>query len=218
VRLRLSELERARKRPKAVAAAQFQPGKGIRPTFGGYWVLAARLYHKLFKMNDALCVQKAHDYFLQHCRAKLMNRANFDHEIALYSGRLDDYIADYLTLNQPVVQTNKRVQFKKITGHFVSGAIGRLDMIPAGGFAATNFELKASDWKSQLRTPIIQQAIADELNRPSSEIRVGMYCIASGNHEYVTLSAADIQQAIAELENVLNTVETEVKRLKRSKP
>jgi hypothetical protein len=169
-------------------------------------------------MNDAQCVQKAHDYFLQHCRAKLMNRADFDREIALYSGRLDDYIADYLKLNQPVVQTNKRVQFNKISGHFVSGAIGRLDMIPARGFAATNFELRASNWKSQLRTPIIQQAIADEFGRPPSEIRVGMYCIASGDHEYVTLSAAEIQKAIAELENVLNMVEFEVRRLKRSKP
>ena len=181
-------------------------------------MLAARLYHKLFKMNDAQCVQKAHDYFLQHCRAKLMKRSNFDQQISLYSGRLDNYIADYLTLNQPVVQTNKRVQFNQIRGHFVSGAIGRLDMIPAGGFAATNFELKASDWKSQLRTPIIQQAIADELGRPPSEVRVGMYCIVSGNHEYVTLSTTEIQQAIVELENVLYTVETEVKRLKRSKP
>ncbi len=147
-----------------------------------------------------------------------MKRADFDREIALYAGRLDDYVADYLKLNQPVVQTNKRVQFNKIAGHLVSGAIGRLDMIPTGGFAATNFELRASNWKSQLRTPIIQQAIADELGRPPSEIRAGMYCIASGDHEYVTLSATEIQKAIAELENVLNMVETEVKRLKRSKP
>lgn len=198
-----------------MAAARFQTFKGIQPTFGGYWVLAARLYHKLFKVNDPQCVQKAHDYFLQHCRAKLMKRPRFDDEIALYSGRLDDYIADYEKLNQPVVQTNKRVQFDKIAGHLVSGAIGRLDIIPAGGFAATNFELTASDWKSQLRTPIIQQALADELGRPLSGIRVGMYCIASGNHEYVTLSDAEIQKAVAELENVLSMVETEMKRLKR---
>jgi len=78
---------------------------------------------------------KAHDYFLQHCRAKLMKRADFDRQIALYSRRLDEYIADFLTLDQPVVQTNKRVRFNRITGHVVSGAIGRLDMIPSGGFA-----------------------------------------------------------------------------------
>lgn len=218
MKLRLSELERARKHPKAIAASQFQSPTGIRPTFVGYWVLAARLYHKLFKINDSQCVQNAHDYFLQHCRAKLMNRQNFDSQISLYSARLDEYIADYVKLNQPVVQTNKRIEFKKIPGHFVSGAIGRLDMIPTGGFAATNFELGASDWKSQLRARIIQQAVADELGRLPSEIRVGVYCIGSGNHDYVTFSTAEIQEAIAELEDILTAVEIEVKRLKRPKP
>ena len=217
MKLSLSQLESARRRPKFVAAAQLRTFKGMRPTFAGYWGFAVKLYHKLVKANDPQSVQKAQDYLLQHCRAKLSQDPNFDSKIALYTNRLNEYFASHARLNQPTIQTNKRIQFTKIPGHLVSGTIGRLDIIPAGGFAATNFEERGSDWKSQLRIPIIQQALADELGRHRGEIRVGMYCIESGSHEYITLPDAVIQKGISELKNVLDAVEVEIERLRRLK-
>lgn len=213
MRLPLSQLERARRRPKAFAAAQIAGFKGMRPTFFGYWVFAAKWYHKFVKINDPRGAEKAHDYLLQHCRAKLSNDAAFDSKMAQYATQLDRYIESHTKLNQPTIQTNKRVQMKVEPNHLVSGTIGRLDIIPAGGFAATNFELRPSDWQAHLRTPIIQQALAEELGRSSSEIQVGMYCIESGEHEYVSLSATEIQDAVKELEKVLNSVQSEMKKL-----
>ena len=214
MKLSLSQLERARRAPKSVAAAQLREFGGIKPTFAGYWVFAAKLYHKLAKANDRRALKKAHDYFLQHCRLKLSSDPDFDNRVGLFSRRLDEYVQNHSMLGQPTVQTNKRVLFGDIPGHLISGTIGRLDIVPAGGFAATNYEAKASDWKSQLRTAIIQQALAQELGRSFSEIRVGMYCIDAGEHEYVTLDEAAIQAAIAELTKVLNSVESEVQKLR----
>jgi hypothetical protein len=200
-----------------VAAAHFQRFGGLRPTFPGYWVFSAKLYHKLLKANDPKAVQKSHDYFLEHCRTKLTNDPDFDAKISAYSKRLDHYIDDYVRLNQPTVRTNKRVQFNGISGHMISGSIGRLDILPVGGFAATNFELRASDWKTHLRTALIQKALADELCRDLTEIQVGMYCIQSGNHEYVSLSDREIEKAVAESAVVVNAVDGEIKRLRRAK-
>ena len=218
MRLTLSQLETARKRPRAFAAAQFGTFSGIRPTFFSFWVFAAKLYHKLLKNNDPRSAEKAHDYLLQHCRAKLSHDPNFDSKLTFHASKLDEYIASHAALNQPTVQTNKRVVFKNIPGHLVSGLVGRLDIIPAGGFAATNFAARKSNWQRELRTAIIQYSLADELRRPLSEVRVGMYCIDAGDHDYVCLSEGEVNQAIQELADVMNRINAEIRRLRQAKP
>ena len=217
MRLSLSQLEAARKRPGAFAAAQLGTFSGIRPTFFSFWVFAAKWYHKLLKDNDPRSAEKAHDYLLQHCRAKLSNDPDFDTKLAFHARKLDEYIASHAALNQPTVQTNKRVLFKNIPGHLVSGVVGRLDIVPTGGFAATNFTARRSNWQKELRTAIIQYSLAEELRRPLSEISVGMYCIEAGDHDYVCLSDTAVNKAVQELGNVLNRVDAEIKRLRRAK-
>jgi hypothetical protein len=217
VKLSLSQLERARKRPKAFAAAQLGSFGGIRPTFFGFWVFAAKLYHKLVKANDAQALQKADEYLLEHCRAKFSTDEDFDSKITLYSKRLSEYTASHAALNQPTIQTNKRVQFSEVPGHTISGLVARLDVIVTGGIAATNFELRGTNWPSELRTAIIQKALSDELRRPIADVRVGMYCLEQGKHDYVCLSEQDVHRAISESANVLQVVDTEIKRLKHAR-
>ena len=217
MKLSLSQLERARRHPKAFAAAQLSKFRGIRPTFFGYWVFAAKLYHKLLKANDPRALQKAQDYLLEHCRAKLSSDDDFDEKIALYSKRLGEYIASHATLQQPTIQTNKRIEFSGVAGHTISGVIGRLDIIPGGGFAATNFELRPTNWQDHLRTAITQRTLANDLGRSPSKIQVGMYCLEMRSHDYVSLSDNQIEKSITESARVLNTVDAELKVLKRAK-
>jgi len=209
-------LERARKEPKKFAESKIGGFGGLRPTFSMYWVLAAKLYHKLKADNEPNARQKAVAYFNQTCQSKLGNNKDFNRKVPQLAGKLDDYIASYAGLNCGFVQANKRVVFDKIPGHFVSGRIDRFDIDPTGGYLATNFETISSDWSSRLRVPILQQALADELGCPASEIKVGVFCVETANHDYVSVSDADIASAVRELETLLNVIESELRRLRDS--
>jgi hypothetical protein len=218
MKLTLSELERARKEPKKFAASKLQNFGGFRATFPMYLVHAAKLYHSLKANNDPNAKREALSYFNQHCQAKLFNDQDFDRKLLRFASKLDAYIASYDALNYPFVQVNKRVEFDKIVGHFVSGRVDRLDINPAGGYVATNFEASASDWKYRLRFPIAQKALADELGCAASEVQVGMFCIETGAHSYVTVPDSDIAAAVSELGTLLNAVESEYQRLRRARP
>ena len=213
--LSLFELERARKDPKRAAVLKLRKFGGLKPTFPMYWIYAAKLFHKLKAQNDSQAETQAIQYFSQHCQSKLFDNSEFDQKLLTYSRKLQKYFKNYTDLGYPTVQTNKAVQFDDIFGHFISGKIARLDIIPSGGFAATNFEARPSDWRTQLRVPIIQKALANELRCPASEVQVGMYCIESGKHDYITCSDTKISDAVAELQNILTVIEAEKKRLRR---
>jgi hypothetical protein len=218
MKLTLSQLERARREPKKFAASMLRTNGGMRPTFPMYWVHAAKLYHRLRAKNDPNAEGEALSYFTQHCQAKLFNEPDFGRKLSQFAGKLDVYIASYNALNYPFVQVNKRVEFDKIAGHIISGRVDRLDINPGGGYVATNFEASESDWKYRLRVPITQQALANELGCPPSEVKIGMFCIETGSHSYVTIPNSDIEGAVSELKTLLNTVEAEYQRLRKSKP
>ena len=181
-----------------------------------FWVRAAKLYHRLKAQNFPDAHQQAVGHFAQHCQAKLFADPEFNRKILAFAGKLDIYISQYQQLGWPFVQTNKRVQFSRLPGHLVSGSIGRLDINPAGGYFATNFEAKSSDWKHQLRVAITQQALADELGCSSTEVEVGMYCIESGKHDQVCMPDEQIQQATREVESILGLVAAEFKRVQQT--
>lgn len=208
------ELERARRDPKKVASAKLRKFAGLKPTFPMYWMYAAKLYHKLMEQNDVDAETQAVQYLSQHCIAKLSGTSGFEEKLLTYSRKLENYFERYTELKRPTIQTNKRVHFDSIFGHFVSGKVARLDMIPSGGFAVTNFETHTSDWKGQLRIPIIQRAVADELRCSTSDVQVGIYCMETEKHDYVTCSNAQVNAAIKELQVILAVIEAEVNRLR----
>lgn len=217
MKLSLSELERARKEPKKFAASKLRKFMGMRPTFPMYWVLAAKAYHRLKAGNDPEADRKSVDYFAQQCEAKLAQDPDFEAKLLQNIDKLRIYFASYAALNCPLVQVNKRVVFDALPGHYLSGRVDRLDLDPSGGYVATNFESSASDWKTRLRIPITQQALANELGCRVSEVRVGIYCVETSYHSYVRLKEAEIKQAVTELEALMGRVEAEVRRLRESK-
>jgi len=213
-----SELERARKEPKKFAASKLKAITGFRSTFPMYWILAAKYYHKLRATNNPNAKRDTLRHFTQQCQEKLSLSKGFNSKLLQYGDQLDAYITSYESLNYPFVKTNKRVEFRKIHGNILSGRIDRIDINPAGGYVATNFEATASDWETRLRIPITQRALAEEFGCPASEIQVGMFCIESAKHSYVTLPDSDINSAVSEVGTVLNSVETELRILRTKAP
>jgi hypothetical protein len=92
----------------------------------------------------------------------------------------------------------------------LSGKIERLDLRLTIGYRATTTQLNKTDWENELRWPLVQKAIAQELACPTEEVEVGVFCFEDGKYTYRTFSDAEILAAETEAEHVLTEVERNV--------
>ncbi len=202
--LSLSQLERARRNPaKFVAAEMRRPGSFFNSkTFYFYFVLAAQKFHR-----GELTERKALDFFALKCQEKLESLKGFEQKLPLYWKKLERYFELFEALGNQAIQTQKRVRFSPAPPHVLTGAIARFDIVPAGGYAATLFEMKTSDWKNQIRMPILQRALADELGCGLEEVKMGVYCVEAEEHSYTTFGEDAVLEAIAGVTHLLGELE-----------
>lgn len=86
----------------------------------------------------------------------------------------------------------------------VSGEISRIDLVPSGGYAGwLLLSGNAGAWRDELRMPLIQKMLAQEMNITSDEITVGVYALREGKVEHTSYSAREIKTAHFSLENLL---------------
>ena len=101
--------------------------------------------------------------------------------------QLDWYIEHHAALGWPTFDTRVRIAIpipaRAADSLKCSGEVGRIDMIPNGGYAAWLFASSVSpDWRDELRMPLLQGTLASiTLAVPVSEIRVGIYDFATRN-------------------------------------
>jgi hypothetical protein len=86
-----------------------------------------------------------------------------------------------------------------------SGQLGRLDLVPAGGYVAWLFRKgELGDWERELRMPLIQGIVSDSLLRvPASEVQVGVYAIAAKEVALRTFADSEIKDARSELDHLV---------------
>jgi hypothetical protein len=86
----------------------------------------------------------------------------------------------------------------------LSGQVARVDFAPYGGYAGWIFVSgTASGWRRGLRMPIVQKALAQEMNVTTDEVIVGVYAFRDRTVEHTSYSATEIREARASLETLL---------------
>ena len=89
----------------------------------------------------------------------------------------------------------------------LTGKIDRFDLQDPIGYRATAIQLTPQNWKDELRWPLIQKALANDMGCAPSDVEIGVFSFDDGRYGYQVYSDADISAAEAEAESVLTTVE-----------
>jgi hypothetical protein len=118
------------------------------------------------------------------------------------------YLIEYQRVGWPVVKTQFNIAVPLTIQYWdsfkITGQINRIDMSPNGGYAAWLFRKDdASGWKSELRMPIIQNAIAVELGVNTSMTSVGVYDFNNHNSQIYSFTDKEVELSHYELENLL---------------
>ena len=199
--LPFSQLERARKNP-----AKF--GKGYALGSGGFnsrnfrtfLSTAIKDFHRGATKHDVVIA------FTKKCEDKLKLQAFFSARLKHYVNILSDYCDSYAAQGCQFVEVKKPT--KLVVGtHLLRGRVDRFDVRIAGGYRATMTQLEQSAWEAELRWPLIQKAIANDLGAPTNEVEVGVFCYADGVYAYRTFTDQEIANAEGEALTVLNQIE-----------
>ena len=109
--------------------------------------------------------------------------------------QMDWYIDQHAALGWPTFDTRVRVRIsvpaRASESLICTGEVGRIDLVPSGGYAAWLFVSSLnSEWKNELRLPLLQSTLAGHtLGVPNDEIQVGAYDFE--NRQVVRTSYAD---------------------------
>jgi len=115
--------------------------------------------------------------------------------------QLDWYIDQHADLGWPTFDTRVRVSVavpaRAVGSLSCTGEVVRIDMVPAGGYAAWLIASTVdADWQDELRMPLLQGVLADvTLGVDSSEIQVGIYDFSARNVVSTTYADSSIRAA-----------------------
>jgi hypothetical protein len=85
-----------------------------------------------------------------------------------------------------------------------SGEVAQLDLAQPSGYVAWRFASgDARGWRQELRMPLIQEAVARELDAPTDEVAVGVYAFGNRVVEHTIYSTSEIEATRSSLEAVL---------------
>jgi hypothetical protein len=86
----------------------------------------------------------------------------------------------------------------------LSGQVARVDFAPSGRYAGWVFVSgTAAGWRRGLRMPLIQEALAEEMNVPTEEAIVGIYAFGDRTVDRTSFTADEIAKARSSLKGLL---------------
>lgn len=117
-----------------------------------------------------------------------------------YLHYLDEYLARFTEQGNVVYATQQRIALDLGSGVELAGRIERLDLVPAGGYAAWLYQVvpRPRRWQRHLRMPLIQRAVADSLGAPLHEVSVGMYWFEPAEYSAKSYADAEVRAAVEE--------------------
>lgn len=202
--LPFSRLELARKNPaKFGKGYSAGPGQFNSRNFRTFLSTAVSQFHRGATKQEVISA------FSKKCEDKLKLQAHFQARLKHYAKILGGYCDSYGTQGCQFVEVKKPTTLV-VGAHTLRGRIDRFDMRIPSGYRATITQLERSQWKDELRWPLIQKAIADELGSPTSEVEVGVFSYDHGSYGYRIFTDAEISAAVAEAEQVLTAVEINI--------
>lgn len=134
------------------------------------------------------------------------------HLIELGRGRRPDNLPDgdvavlyeFHAQGNVVYATQQRIALSLGSDIELGGRIERLDLVPAGGYAAWLFQVRPRPrrWQGYLRMPLIQKAVADSLGTRVDMVSVGMYWFEPEEYSARIFRASEVTGAVQEAQRV----------------
>jgi hypothetical protein len=144
--------------------------------------------------------------FTKKCEDKLKLQAYFQPRLKHYLKILAAYCDTYSLQGCQFVEVKKPTKLL-VGSHTLRGRVDRFDMRIPGGYRATTTQLERTQWEDELRWPLIQKAIANELGASTSEIEVGVFSYEDGSYGYRVFDDDKIAAAEDEALVILTEVE-----------
>lgn len=204
MKISLSSLESARR-----GLTNFVAGGGDqffrRRSYAMYWKKAIRIFHLTSGSREA-----AFQDFLQNCQEHFADRKTFQRNVEKYASALEDYCNSYEESGLVFVETEKKVSLSLSAEHSVTGVIPRLDMVLEGGcqYSVAFISTTSMDLELELRSKLIQRAIACEFGVVDSEIQIGQYSNSNKSHSFFKFRTEEIDDGVAEAINLIDQIES----------
>jgi hypothetical protein len=127
--------------------------------------------------------------------ASMISKHNFRNaaKVAQIENDLEAYMTWANTENLRIATVQARIYFE--CGFLeLSGEIGRVD-VTTSGYRAIILRPPAVDWQTELRMPLIQEAVSTTYGRPVEEIEVGFQRLDSTDLQTVSYDATQLRKA-----------------------
>lgn len=192
-----SELEVCRGNVRQWVAAQLNPGSGgPRPGYAAVTRLAIYKYHAT---GDA-------DAAREHLE-RLLGRFKSTSRKLSAEGELNSYVAWAEREGVIVADRKVRLNYDLESGIYLGGEVPRVDVdLVGGGYRAVLLGYDAPAWRSELRTPLLQRAIASHFQRDESEVVVGVQALDGSGLEVVRFTTAEINAAEASAKTLASQI------------
>jgi hypothetical protein len=194
MRLALGAIEAALANPAAFRAqAEAGDGGGFGYTYASALRNAIYRYHSTRDRDDAVEYLEESIQNSQKLKSPQRRAETVD--------QLEWYIEQHAALGWPTFDTRVRISIpvpaRAADSLTCTGEVGRIDMIPTGGYAAWLFASNVSaDWRDELRMPLLQGTLADTtLAVPTNEIQVGIYDFSARDAFSTTFADSAIRSA-----------------------
>lgn len=204
MKIRFSMLERLRRNPKSVN------DKNVR--FGGRskftrWQDSIGRYH-----SNGNNIPKAEQYLIESF-GKFADNASNRRDLAKYIDHLYLYDQDYKKLSSEKLEFRANFTFDLVLDYTVGGQISRLDINTLeDGYSVYCFEKDNSEWKNELKFPLIQNYIADYFGCDNQVVNIGIYNLKEDKHLVTKFTKPEIQSAQEEIVYVINEIDKILKQ------
>ncbi len=186
LRISHAEIEACRSNVARWVAARLNQSAGPRAGYAGMTKLAIYKYHST---GDAEVARA-------HLRA-LLGRFGSEGKKLGAEAQLDAYI-DWAERDGVIVADRKvRLEFDLGSGVLLGGEVSRVDVDITGGYSAVLLGTPAHAWRTELRMPLLQRAVARHFDRNEAEVAVGVQDLDGSGLQTVQFSRAEINAAEA---------------------
>jgi len=199
MRLALDDLEEARANPEEFRKKVETGQEGfMRPGRHAIMQNALQRWHK-----GEITIDQARTEMISKCEQRFKAQEG----LKAVTRHFDQYVVRYQGLDNETPLVRMRVSVPLPTGadprFKITGNVRRLDRSADGMYTAWLWEKTQADWKTQLRLPLIQAALAARLNVDIEEIEVGIYCFQDNTNQTFSFTQTDVDNARHELETLL---------------
>jgi len=204
IRISCSKLEDVRRSPLTfVKQLKEKKKSGGKHGMLQYWQDCARASHTgQLQVPDA--IKKLRQNFLSFSEnAKNKKRQEF------LIDRFAPYMEDFKTMNYTYIGAQKSIEWNMISDVYLTGYTPNL-VSNDGGFASYFYTEHPISWQEQLKFPLIQHYLAEEIFKcTTQDVEVGTYCLSTLSFSLIKYSEADIEAAIKETRGIFSKIREE---------